>query len=245
MLIDTFLSHCCSKYVKSVSKSRRRVFLQLSECVLYQVLRDKPECQQASDLLTNILVIRVHVCQSKVLHLFPDSLKKWRHIESWLFKWIECLSNWMKSRLDKELCISSIYYIIQERLQVQELIIYYYYYIDILCLLMQSSHKRMQFSDHQLLNWIIILGGQFEQGLVFWNSLRMGCSLQTRHSADARGDGSMPQGHSKRTPCHHSSFCSLLAPWAVQPTWDVHDQDRRELEQIVWRSCRVPMNGWV
>jgi hypothetical protein len=30
---------------------------------------------------------------------------------------------------------------------------YYYYYADILCLLMKSSHERMQFCDQKFLNY--------------------------------------------------------------------------------------------
>ena len=36
---------------------------------------------------------------------------------------------------------------------------YYYYYTDILCLLMKSSHERMQFDDQKFLNyfWVVSL----------------------------------------------------------------------------------------
>ena len=57
---------------------------------------------------------------------------------------------------------------------------YYYYFTDILCLLMKSSHKRMQFGHQKFLNyWIIIFGWSVWTGpssSVFWNSLMMGCS---------------------------------------------------------------------
>ena len=111
---------------------------------------------------------------------------------------------------------------------------------------MKTSHKRMQFDDQKFLNyWIIIFGWSVWTGpssSVFWNSLVMGCS---RRSADAEEDCSTSQGHSVRTLCLQSSFCSLLAPWAVQlkPTWDVHGQERHELEHIVWTSSWVPIHA--
>ena len=111
---------------------------------------------------------------------------------------------------------------------------------------MKTSHKRMQFDDQKFLNyWIIIFGWSVWTGpssSVFWNSLVMGCS---RRSTDAEEDCSMPQGHSVRTLCLQSSFCSLLAPWVVQlkPTWDVHGQERHELEHIVWTSSWVPIHA--
>ena len=116
-----------------------------------------------------------------------------------------------------------------------------------LCLLMKSSHAVQRSKFFKLLNnyfWVVSLNRAVFK--CFWNSLMMGCS---RRSADADEDrlfhatGTGPQFENPLSPV--VLLFVLLAPWAVQlkPTWDVHGQERHELEHIVWTSSRVPIHA--